>query len=461
GDRGGFVDREIQLLKGWPAQRIPPHGAEVAGAGNAVGRRFGGGDGGTGNGERADVHEVCRVVGGIDNRADHIRPIETVAAAAEVVLGPVELEGLAVLEVQHAVEAPAIFQALQTATHFREIVGEVPSEAAGDVEVRGSVFEIRTGAVVGLRCVGYEVFAVAGVIHGARPDEVHGRGNAVPGVHPKAGLEGVVVRFAAGVLLKDVEGTIGICAVISWHAEVLDGTGRGAGWGTAQTIGGVDLCLVGLADIEEPPEAMALRSDVTDLDHGFARELLLDVEVVVLHVWCLDFAVEGEDVALVAAAADIGGRKHRLLGRNDSTIHAARINWSRANVVISRTRVEVGREGKMAEHHVLREGIVEHAKARPDYGLPFSGDIPCEAGARGKIFLVWVVELAQARLTHLREGEGVADRIEIGDIAEKVALFLDHAVVVPTETIIQSQSRRQVEAVLGIETEVILKRPAG
>ena len=78
----------------------------------------------------------------------------------------------------------------------------------------------------------------------------------------------------------------------------------------------------------------------------------------------------------------------------------------------------------MAEHHVLGKGIVEHAEASADNGLPFSRDIPCKAYARGEVFLVGVVELAQAGLTHLGKCEVTAGGIEIGDIAEKVALFL-------------------------------------
>ena len=46
---------------------------------------------------------------------------------------------------------------------------------------------------------------------------------------------------------------------------------------------------------------MTLRSDVADLNHGLAGKLLLDVEVVILHVRRFDIAVETEAVALVIA----------------------------------------------------------------------------------------------------------------------------------------------------------------
>jgi len=52
---------------------------------------------------------------------------------------------------------------------------------------------------------------------------------------------------------------------------------------------------------------MALGTDVARLDNGLAGDLLLDVEVVVLHVRRLDVAIEGEGIALIAAAAGGGG----------------------------------------------------------------------------------------------------------------------------------------------------------
>src|SRR6266849_1904491 len=115
----------------------------------------------------------------------------------------------------------------------------------------------------------------------------------------------------------------------------------------------------------------------------------------------------------------------------------------------------------MAEHHVLREGIIEHPETGAHHGSTFSGDVPDEADARGEILLVWVVELAQTGLTHLRESEVRVGEIKTGDIAEKIVLLANHAEVVPTKAIIQSQPRRQAEAVLGIETEVVFKRVAG
>jgi hypothetical protein len=72
----------------------------------------------------------------IVDRSNHVRPIEAVSTAAEVILKVVvELEGLAILHAQNAVYAPAIFQPPPLTTHFGKLIGEIPSEAPGEVEV--------------------------------------------------------------------------------------------------------------------------------------------------------------------------------------------------------------------------------------------------------------------------------------------------------------------------------------
>ena len=81
-------------------------------------------------------------------------------------------------------------------------------------------------------------------------------------------------------------------------------------------------------------------------------------------------------------------------------------NRIRTNVVVGRTRVEEGRVRQMAEDHVLRERVIEHAEAGADDSLAFSGDVPRGADARGKVLLVRVVQTAQSGLTDLRQGEG-------------------------------------------------------
>ena len=105
------------------------------------------------------------------DRSDHIWPVKSVAAAAVIVLEVViELEGLAILQCQHAVESPPILQALPATAHLGKLIGKVPSKALRDVEVGWSILELRIIAVVGLGGIGLEVFAVAGIVQGLRPD---------------------------------------------------------------------------------------------------------------------------------------------------------------------------------------------------------------------------------------------------------------------------------------------------
>src|SRR5208282_120569 len=152
---------------------------------------------------------------------------------------------------------------------------------------------------------------------------------------------------------------------------------------------------------------MALRADIADLNHGLARKLLLDVEIVVLHVRSLDIAVVGEGVALAATRRSAGGKERRRVlhrvgaqaGRKDSI----RV---RPDVVESGAWGVGRRIGKVAQHHVLRGSVKEHAEAGTDHGLAFTSNVPGDAGARGEVFLVGIVEAAQAGLTDLREGKG-------------------------------------------------------
>src|SRR5579863_9412700 len=132
----------------------------------------------------------------------------------------------------------------------------------------------------------------------------------MPSRDPVAHLQRIVVRFASRVLLQDVEGAVReiTANVVARNAirscNRTPGTGNGRS--TVRTVRRRDFGLAGLADVEEPPEAMALRTDIARLNHTFAGELLLNVQVVVLHVRRLDVAVEGEDVALEAIPGGAG-----------------------------------------------------------------------------------------------------------------------------------------------------------
>jgi hypothetical protein len=133
----------------------------------------------------------------VNNRPDYIRTVESVAAAAEVILKIiVELKGLSALQGRDAGESPSIFQLSHAAAHGGQVVSKIPREAVRDVEVRRALFEVRARTVVGLRSVRHEVFAITRIIQRLRPRIIHERRDAMPSVYAEARLQRVVVRLA-------------------------------------------------------------------------------------------------------------------------------------------------------------------------------------------------------------------------------------------------------------------------
>src|SRR5271156_3702530 len=124
----------------------------------------------------------------VDDRSNHIGPVETVAAPAVIVLKVVvELEGLPALQRHRAVQAPAVFQTLPVATHGWQVVSKNPGKPVRYVEVGRTVLELRPGAVVRLRRVGFKIVAVTRIVQRLRPNIIRARRDAVPSVHSVTG----------------------------------------------------------------------------------------------------------------------------------------------------------------------------------------------------------------------------------------------------------------------------------
>src|SRR5580704_4191943 len=203
---------------------------------------------------------------------------------------------------------------------------------------------------------------------------------------------------------------------------------------------------------------MTLGSDVADLQHHFAVELLLDVEVEVLHVRRLDVAIEAEGVAFIGAASIL--RTVHGLARDDGSAIGARGDdrvWS--DVVVSGSGIEEWCVGQVAEHHVLRESVEEHAPSSADDSLAFAGRIPGSAQARGKVGVDRIVEAAQSGLSDLGESEGSGAWVgrNAGDVAEQVVLLADDAEVVVAEAVVEGEARGGSEAVLNVKAKTIFK----
>src|SRR6476619_2475747 len=102
---------------------------------------------------------------------------------------------------------------------------------------------------------------------------------------------------------------------------------------------------------------MSLRSYISNLQHSLAGELLLDVEVVILHVGRFDVAVESKSIALEGATS---GRREYRTARDDRGAQgiAARDrrvtktrgqDWGRPNVVVCRSGIEKRRVWQVTE----------------------------------------------------------------------------------------------------------------
>src|SRR6202451_4005586 len=141
---------------------------------------------------------------------------------------------------------------------------------------------------------------------------------------------------------------------------------------------------------------MALRSYIPDLQHGLACELLLEVQVVVLHIRSLDVAVEAENVALKAASGR--RRVHRTAGNDGAAGRARRKNRLRSYVVVCRSGIKERCIRQVPQNHVLREGVEEHAPPGADHRFTLAAHVPSHTDTRGTVPVARVVTLAQSRL---------------------------------------------------------------
>src|SRR5262249_2919200 len=141
-----------------------------------------------------------------------------------------------------------------------------------------------------------------------------------------------------------------------------------------------------LVDVVELEELSSNCADVADLEHGFAGDLLLDVQVEVLHVRRANVGVDDEEIAKAAEAGVDGVSLGNL---TDSTALGKR---SATRARVRRTGAEAAVPGQVAEKHVLREGVVEDAPAGADHGLAVAGEVVGEGEAGSEVVAVWVVE---------------------------------------------------------------------
>src|SRR5260370_16399723 len=109
-------------------------------------------------------------------------------------------------------------------------------------------------------------------------------------MHAQSRLQLVVIGFAAGILLENVNRSRGV-AKNSRYRKI---TSRN----TKAQVAAINCCLVRLVDVEEAPEPVTLRAHVTHLQRHFTSDLLLDVQVVILHVGSLYLLFNPENAPL-------------------------------------------------------------------------------------------------------------------------------------------------------------------
>src|SRR4051794_24042140 len=164
---------------------------------------------------------------------------------------------------------------------------------------------------------------------------------------------------------------------------------------------------VGLIDVEIAEEFASSGTDIADLQGHVSSELLLEVEVVILHVRRAQALVNGEGVL-----------KYPILGRVENLcrtpgydgIDAAEIEQ---HVIVGRPGVECGPR-KLSGEEVLREGVVEETPPGADDGLARSEEVISHAEARTEIVPVLGIEFAgPTRLTDKLERARVIDQAEL------------------------------------------------
>ena len=96
----------------------------------------------------------------------------------------------------------------------------------------------------------------------------------------------------------------------------------------------------------------------------------------------------------------------------------------------------------MPHEHVLRERIIKNSPAATDNGLFSARDVPGSANTRGPIV---VIRIVKTPIRDLNIGPGAG--IKIGEIA---VLLLNNAEIVVTQTEVQREFARHVDAVLNI-----------
>src|ERR1043166_4844369 len=180
------------------------------------------------------------------------------------------------------------------------------------------------------------------------------------------------------------------------------------------------------------------RADVADLPDNILRQLVLNVEVVILDHRRLKIAVNRKHIRIYVVRED----RNIILNLRHSGIREK--DRRGTHRIVRRARIE-RIERQLTDKEVLRKCVVKQPPAAADHCFAFTTDVPCKTEPRAEIVPVGSVQLIEAIRSNLNK---TALQIKM---TQQIILFADHAKIVPTNAEIQRQFVTRAPIVLKIK----------
>src|SRR5580704_347152 len=197
---------------------------------------------------------------------------------------------------------------------------------------------------------------------------------------------------------------------------------------------------------------MPLRTYIPNLQHHLARNLLLHVEVVVLHIRSWKIPVNRENVTARRTARCFEYRRAWCDRADDS--HGG--NRRRPCGVVANAGTEDAVIRQLTEKHILGDAVEKHSPTCADYRAAFAKGIPSHAQARREVLVVRLIHRAQPWLAQLRQRYGLCYRVKRSDVGEQAVFLADDAIIIPAQPEIESESRTYLPSILSIQAVIVL-----
>src|SRR5581483_10874942 len=296
---------------------------------------------------------------------------------------------------------------------LRELVIEEPGEVVPYVEAGVAALAARSEAVVRHSLVGRVILPVAGIVDRMPVRVVQTGRKSVHRARGEPRLHRVVTRRGTGLELV--------------HVSELTATGtaprRRRKWTKIERP--YPGLRIGLVDIAEAEKLAPGGPDVAD-HHGHSRsQLLLDIQVVILHIRGAQVRSYREYVTRRETAEDRSGTLARrardgYLGESARTgchrqclrVHASVQNWPRPYAIEHRARVRCV-VGNLSREEVLRKSVVCQSPPGTQHGFSAAECVIGDANSGRKIVLVFRVQGCRAAVcAHLPQPGTRAEHAE-------------------------------------------------